>query len=166
MPIAIVSRARISGTVTGSNDAGALAIEIDEGASKTLSDGTGAGQANKVYVDDFTIAASGTLDFDLAGSLVDVLGVPVVFTAIKEILIVAADGNTNNVVMGPGTSPFLGPLGGTTPTVSVVPGGHLKLSNPSAAGWPVAAGSADILRLANSSAGTSVSGTITIVGEG
>lgn len=165
MTVSLTSRARISGTVTGVNDAGAPKIEIEEGASKSLTDGTGIGQANAVYVDDFTIAASSTLDIDLAGSLLDVLGATVVFTAVKEIMLIAADGNTNNIVLGGGTNPFLGPLGGTTPTIAVKPGGHLKLADHSAAGWAVGAGSSDILRLTNSAGGSGVSGTIVIVGE-
>ena len=68
--------------------------------SLSWSDGAGAGQANRIYQDRNTLAASGTIDVDLSGALTDVYGDPVVFARIKALIMTAADANTNNVIVG------------------------------------------------------------------
>lgn len=166
MGMELNTRAKISGVLTTARDGGVSSFAVNAGGSKTLAEGTGANQANAIFIDDFTIAPSGTLDIDLAGTLVDPNGAAVVFTAIKDILVIALDANTNNIVVGGApANGFFGPFGAATHTAPVVPGGHLKVANHSAAGWPVVGGTGDLLRLANSAAGTPVSGTIVIVGE-
>lgn len=166
MTIALTSRASVRGLLSAVRDGGIASFEVDEGHVADIGNGTGALQANSVYVDDFTIAASGTLDIDLAGTLTDALGNALVFTAVKEILITAAPENTNNVVVGNGTNPFVGPFGAGAHTITLKPGGKFNVSDGySAAGWAVGAGASDVIKLANSGAGTSVSGTIVVVGE-
>jgi hypothetical protein len=167
MAVALVSRSSIKGTLTTSRDGGDATFAVDEGVAKEVSNGTGLDQANAVYVDDFSIAASGTLDIDLAGTLTDAHGNVLVMTAVKEILVKADTTNTNNVVVGnAAATQFLGPLGAASHTVAVKPGGFYHVSEGySAAGWAVGAGATDLLRLTNSAAGTAVTGTIVIVGE-
>lgn len=165
MSISLTSRLSITGELTTSRDGGNATFEVHEGSTKTVANGTGADQANGVYVDDFSIAASGTLSIDLSGALTDAHGNALVFTAIKEIAIVADPTNTNDIIIGNGTNPFLGPFGAGAHTVTVGPGGRFNVCNYSAAGWAVTAATADILKLANSSSGTAVTGTIVIVGE-
>lgn len=166
MPINLTTTASIRGQLTADREGGTAGFEINEAHSRVVGHGTGIGQANAAYVDDFSIAASGALDIDLSGALEDALGNALVFTAIKEILIITAAGNVNNVVVGGHpTAAFVGPFGAAAHTAAVPPGERFSASNYSAAGWPVTAGSADILRLANSAAGSAVDGTIVIVGE-
>ena len=166
MTIALVSRSSIKGTLTTARDGGTAIFTIDTGEANEIGDGTGAGQANAVYRDDFSIAASGTLDVDLSGSLEDALGNALVFTAVKEILIIADATNVNNLVIGNGTNPFVGPLSAGTVTIALKPGGKFHVSDGySAAGWTVGAGASDVIKLANSGAGTAVTGTIIVVGE-
>src|SRR5688572_29561037 len=64
-----------------------------------LTSGTGADQADKVFYAQRTITASANDDLDLAGVLTDPLGGTLTFVKVKAILIVAAAGNTNNVVV-------------------------------------------------------------------
>lgn len=162
----LISKASIKGALSVARDGGSASFPVDEGVSRSVENGTGAGQANAVYVDDFSIAASGTMDIDLAGALTDALGGALVFTAIKEILVKANSTNTNNVVIGAGTSPFVGGNAAGSQTFAVKPGGFYHVGEGySAAGWAVGAGASDILRLANSGAGTPVTGTIVIIGE-
>lgn len=167
MTIALVSLSSIKGTLTTARDGGDATFSVNEGAAYDVANGTGASQANAVYVDDFSIAASGTSDIDLSGSLVDPNGNTIVFTAVKEIYVKADSTNTNNVVVGgAAATQFVGPFGGVTHTIAVKPGGFFHVCEGySAAGWAVAAGSTDLLRLTNSAAGTAVTGTIVVVGE-
>lgn len=166
MAIALTSRTSIKGTLTTTRDGGDALFEVNEGRQIDVANGTALGQANAVYVDDFSIAASGTLNIDLAGTLPDPHGNVLVFTAIKEIYINADSTNANNIVVGNGTNPFLGPFGAAAHTVALRPGGFLHVCEGySAAGWAVTAATADILMLTNSAAGTPVTGTIVIVGE-
>lgn len=165
MTISLTSAASIRGTLSTTGDGGAASLAISEGLTKTVEHGTIINAATHIYIDEFSIAASGTLDIDLSGSLEDRLGNAAVFTAIKEILLIADATNTNNVVYGNGTNPFVGPLTSGANTVTLLPGNRFNVTNYSAAGWPVSGGSADVIKLANSAAGTAVTGTIVIIGE-
>lgn len=162
----LTSKGSIKGTLSSVEGGGTSTFDIDEGYVYNVGDGTLAGQANAVYVNAFTIAASGNLDIDLAGSLVDVLGDALVFTAIKEIYLEASPANTNNVVIGGAATPFVGGNNAGANTFAVKPGGLYHVCDGySAAGWAVGAGASDILRIANSGAGSTVSGRLIIVGE-
>jgi hypothetical protein len=129
--------------------------------------GTGGGQADTVYQTTGTIAASGTATVDLNGSVTDVFGATVNLLHVKAIILLAAAGNTNDVQIGPGAAnPFTGPFGGTTPYVAVSPGEMFMITKGSgaAAGWGVTASTADILKLANSGGGSSVTYTLVVIG--
>ncbi len=96
--------------------------------------------------------------------LSDPLGVTVTFVTVKAIIIKAAAANTNDVIVGgAGSNPFVGPFGGTTPTVAVRPGGILMLVAP-ATGWTVNASTAHLLKVLNGGAGTGVTYDVIIVG--
>lgn len=126
--------------------------------------GVGASQADVVWGDERTILASGTDDLDLAGSLVGALGTAT-FARVKLIVVTASAANTNNVVVGAAASAqFVGPFGAATHTIAVPPGGPFVIGNPSAAGWTVTATTADLLRIANSAGGSSVTYKVLIIG--
>lgn len=165
MTISITSRLRIEGELTTARDGGNASFPINEGLTKTVTNGTGADQGNAVYIDDFSIAASASMDIDLAGSLTDAHGNALVFTAIKEILLIADLTNVNDVIYGNGTNPFVGPLSAGTATITLKPGNRLNFTNYSAAGWALTGGASDVIKLANSSSGSAVTGTIVIIGE-
>ncbi|QIG80106.1 hypothetical protein [Stakelama tenebrarum] len=152
---------------TGSPDQGTSAHAYDETATLRLSEGTGAGQANTEIAKVGTIAASGTLNLDLAGGVEDGFGNTVTFTAVKALRIRADAGNTNNLVVGGAVSnPWTGPFADSSDKIAIPPGGMLELRNPGAAGWAVTADTGDILLLANSGAGTGVGYRVEIIGEG
>lgn len=167
MTLAVSSRQSIKGTLTTSRDAGDAAVALNAAKNYDVVDGTGAGQANAYYEDDFTIAASGTLAIDLSGVLVDPNNNVKAFTCVKEILIIADAANVNNIVYGNAASnQFLGPTAVAGHTVSIKPGARWNVTDGySAAGWAVANGSTDNILLTNSAGGTPVSGTIVIIGE-
>jgi hypothetical protein len=117
-------------------------------ASLAFANGTGDGQASKEFSDTRTIAGSGTDNLDLSGSLTDSQGVAVVFTAIKAIVISAAAANVGNLTVGAGTNPFLWAFGDASDVLVLKPGGVIALAVPNT-GWPVSAGTADILKIVN-----------------
>jgi hypothetical protein len=126
--------------------------------------GTGANQADKIFADQRTLTASSTEDLDIAaGGLVDAFGVTFTVARVRALLVEAAAANTNNVIVGGDANsvPF---FGAATHTVSVRPGGLLALFAPDATGYAVTTGTGDIIQVANSGAGTSVTYNIVIVG--
>ncbi|MEU0671360.1 hypothetical protein ABZ330_00410 [Streptomyces sp. NPDC006172] len=134
--------------------------------SLSLSSGTGAGAADRVFSDRRTLAASGTEDLDLAGVLLDAFGTAITFARIKGIVVAAAAGNTNNVVVGNATSNGWATLLSATGTVTLRPGAFIAVGTGVAdpTGYAVTAGTGDLLKVANSGAGTSVTYDIHIIG--
>ena len=166
MSLAAVITHSIRATFSGSPDVGAASHRIDDAVAKAFTNGTGANQATALFADTRTLAASGTEDLDLAGGLTSALGAALTFTAIKAIRVRAAAGNTNEVVITrPASNGFAGPFLAAGDGVSVPPGGAVLFERSDAAGWPVVAGTADLLTVTNSGAGTGVTYTIELIGE-
>jgi hypothetical protein len=126
---------------------------------QVFGDGITAGNFNLGYMAERTVASASNDDIDLAGVLASALGTS--FAGAELVLIallnkprLSTDAlNTTNLTIGAGTNPFVGFLGGTTPTLGPIrPGGLFLLGGPDAAGiGTITAGTGDILRVANSS---------------
>lgn len=157
-------KASVSGSYAGANNTGLVpSFPLTLSGLVRLAPGTGSGQADKMFVDYRTITASGSDSLDLNGTLTDPLGATLNCLHVKALLFIADAANTNDLVVGPGASnPFTGPFGGTTPTVSVRPGGVFLVAHPGT-GWAVTAGTADTLKVANGGSGTSVGYKVAIV---
>lgn len=153
---------------TGSSTAHGLSTVTDPVSSDytlSLSSGTGANQASNFFHDQRTLSASASEDLDLAGVLTNGFGTTLTFTKIKAIIIHAAAGNTNNVVIGGAVSnTFINWVADPTDKIVVRPGGTFILVAPDATGYGVTAGTADLLHIANSGAGTSVTYDVVIIG--
>jgi hypothetical protein len=154
--------------LTKAFDLAAGAVPYALSRNFSWADGVGAGQANRIYQDRNTLAASGTIDIDLAGSLLDVYGDAVTFARIKAIIITAADANANNVVVGgvaAGLSTIIQPQ--TTGNVVVRPGSTFMVAAGAAdaVGYLVTATTADLLHIINSAGGTGVDYELIIVGS-
>ncbi|MFF8408982.1 hypothetical protein [Streptomyces omiyaensis] len=134
--------------------------------SMSLASGTAAGQADRVWSDRRTLAASATEDLDLAGVLLDAFGAAVTFARIKGIVIAAASGNTNNVIAGAAAANPWATLLSATGTVTLRPGAFLAVGTggTDAIGYAVTAGTADLLKVANSGAGSPVTYDIHVIG--
>jgi len=147
-------------------DLGSRSAPLTYSILKSITDGTGANQCQKLFSDTRTIAASGNEDLDLAGTgLQDMLNVNLALTAVKVLYVKAADANTNDVVIkGAASNGFLGPFGAAAHTVTLKPGQFFLVTNLTASGWTVTAGTGDLLNVANSSSGSSVSYDIIIAG--
>ncbi|MER5769556.1 hypothetical protein [Streptomyces sp. NPDC001985] len=131
-----------------------------------LASGTGAGKADRVYHDRRSLAASASEDLDLAGVLLDAFGTMITFVRVKGIFVAAADTNSNNVIIGNATSNAWSSLLGATGTITLRPGASIgaMAGVADATGYAVTTGTADLLKIANSAAGSSVSYDIVIVG--
>lgn len=125
----------------------------------SLGEGTGVGQFDLAYVAERTVADEADDDIDLAGSLVDAFGATITAAEIVMIAVInrpkasGADANTTDLVVGGGSNPFVGHVGGTAPTIGPIkPGGIFVMGAGDAAGiGAVTASTADILRVSNGS---------------
>lgn len=157
--------AKLTATYAGSPDAGTLVQQLTYSAAASLANGTGANQANRLWIDTRTLAASATEELDLAGVLTDAFGNVLTFSKIKAILIEAVDANVNDVLVGGAASNAWAALfGDATDVLRVRPGGFIFHAAPDANGLAVTAGTGDKLKLANSAGSTSVTFTIILVG--
>jgi len=133
--------------------------------SIALSSGTGTNQADRIWHDQRTLAASGSENLDLAGALTDSFGATITFARIKMVLVVASAANTNSVTVSReatnGVPLFLAASDG----ISVRPGGLFCWAAPDATAVAVTAGTGDLLAIANSGAGTSVTYDVVIIGS-
>ncbi len=133
----------------------------------TLLDGSGAGQCNKLFVPSTapSVAQSTNTDYDLSGSLAGSFGT-VVFTAVKAIIVVADAANLGALTLFGGTNPFLGPLGGTTPTYTLIAGQPAVFARTDATGWAVTGASNDNFRIATAATTGTYSWDLLIAGIG
>lgn len=157
--------AGIKASLEGTVDIGTVKHEIDKKFNLPFTDGVAANQANQMWADTRTIAASTSENIDLAGVIVNGLGQTVTFTSIKAIMIVAAAANANNVVIGGAASNAFPLFGDATDTISVRPGGCFLITDFNANGYAVTPATGDILKIANSGAGSTVTYDIIIIGE-
>jgi hypothetical protein len=168
MPLSASLGFTFAATLTKAFDLAAGTVPYAIARTLSWADGAGAGQANRIYQDRNTLAASGTIDVDLSGTLTDVYGDPVVFARIKALIMTAADANTNNVVVGgvaAGLSTLLQPQ--TTGLIVLRPGTTwvVAAGAADAIGYVVTATTADLLHIINSAGGTGVDYELIVVGS-
>lgn len=129
----------------------------------TWGSGTGVDQADLMYSKTNTLAASGTGDLDLAAALADGLGNTLTFARIKLLLVAAAAGNTNNVLLSRPASNGVPIFSAVSDQIIIPPNGLFLWAAPGAA-IAVTAGTADLITLTNSAGGTSVTYDVVIIG--
>lgn len=156
---------KLSAAQSSALDLGTAKFPLNLAEAISLGNGTGADQADLLWSDTRTIAASGTDDLDLAGSLTSALGGTITFARIRALYVAASSANANNVVVGGAASNgFINWVADATDKVIVRPGGFLLLANRDAIGYAVTASTGDLLRIANSGSGTGVTYDIAILG--
>lgn len=130
--------------------------------------GTGADQANLLAMPiQYTIAASGTQNIDLAGVLEDFANQVCTFTAIKVLHVAMATNNAaSSILVGNGTNPFVNWITPSTGQIRVRDGGYFDLVAPDATGYPVTASTGDILKLTNEDSVNSAVVNVIIGGVG
>lgn len=131
-----------------------------------LTTGTAAGQADRLYAATRTIAPSSNEDLDLAGVLTDEFGTVITFARVKALFVQAALANANNVIVGAAAATQWAALLNATGTVTLRPDAGILAwaGTADAIGYSVGAGATDLLRVANSGAGTPVTYDIVIIG--
>lgn len=151
--------------LTGAADLGNPIAPVNIDKHVQITPGTDAtNKADVLWADERTLVASATENLDLAGVLSGLLGGTVTAAEITAIYIEASAGNTNDVVaFGAASNPFNGPLSGTTPKLTLGPGDFALITNKK--GWPITAGTGDIILVANSAAGTPVTYKIALIGR-
>lgn len=165
MPLTSSIRLDISAALTAALDLVTASAPLALNQGVALENGTGVGQADRIFSDERTLAASANEDLDLAGALLDAIGGTAAMARVKAIIVFASDTNTNNVIVGGAASnAFVGPFGAATHTLQVRPGGFYCNVCRDATGWPVTAGTGDLLRVANSGAGSPVTYRIIVIG--
>lgn len=130
----------------------------------TLTSGTGANQADMLWHDQRTLAASGTENLDLAGSLTNAFGATQTFARVKLLAVAAASGNTNDVQVQRGSSNGVTIFMAASDGLLVKPGGLFLWVAPGATAVPVTGGSSDILTVTNSAGSTSVTYDVIVIG--
>ncbi len=139
-------------------------LSLSKVLSLVFADTTGAGKADQIFHDRRKIASAGTDDLDLSGVLTNVFGDTILFGIIRAIIIINQSGET--ITHDGHTGPTAGVLGiggsggfewvgedvspfSALGDVAIIhPGGTWLVTNPTATGWAVGAGVADLLRVA------------------
>ena len=154
------------GTYAGVNDLASVQASVNIRNNMAFRPGGDANQANKMFSDTRTVAASANDDLDLAGSLVDPVGATLTFASVKAIYIKAGAANANDLVFGPAPSNgFLGPWADASDRVSLKAGEVFLITNRAATGWGVTAGTGDLLRVTNGGSGAAVTYDIVLIGD-
>lgn len=165
--MAVTSRVSLDlvALLTGTHDLSAPSANLQTARAWPLAPGTGANQADRVFADRRTLAASATENLDLAASLTDALGATITFAKVRALLVAAAAANANTVVVGGAASNAMSTMfGDATDTVVVRPGGAMLLVAPDATGYAVTAATGDLLKVGNGGAGTAVTYDVVIIG--
>lgn len=156
---------QLEAQLTGTHDFSPPSAQLNKPRTFRWSDGTGAGQANRVFADRRQLAASANESLDLAGGLTDALGATITLAKVRALLIEADAGNTNTLVVGgAAANAFASLFGDATDKIVVRPGGLVLIVAPDATGYAVTAGTGDLLQVANGGAGTPVTFDITVIG--
>jgi hypothetical protein len=130
----------------------------------SLTNGSGADEANNVYCSQRTLAASAYEELDLAESLVNAFSTSLIFTSIKAIYISSAAGNKGNLLVGGAASnAFDSWVGSATDKIKIRPGGIFMLAC-SQAGYSIPIGLKDVLKIENESEAYSTTYDIIIIG--
>ena len=139
-------RATLSAAFSEAKDVGTVQSTPSLSVNDVFTNGSGANKVEAVVYDTGSIAASGSADIDLAGALKDPAGDLVVLTKVKGFLVKNTSTVGDGITVG-GT--FASWLGAAGDAVKIMPGGSIVISNPTAAGYTVTAGSADVMTLTN-----------------
>ena len=138
-----------SATVSASIAGSTQDVNLSVSAGVTFQAGTGANQANKVARG--TLVPGGSdIDIDLSGGTQlrsgdDGAVAAHTFSAIKVLVARAASGNAADIDLNTTLANGWGEA--FSGTIPLAPGAAVTLCNPSAAGWAVTAGTADLLRV-------------------
>jgi len=164
MPLTSTVNFSVSGTHSTALDLGTAALPFSLSSNFTMSSGTAANQADRVFTDTRVLGISATEDLDLAGTLLDAFGVAITFVKVKAIIIKAAAANTNNVQFSRPAGATGVPLFLAVSDGLVIPPGYTFAWFGPGTGVTVTPATGDLITITNGGAGTSVQYDIVIIG--
>jgi hypothetical protein len=133
--------------------------------SRAFTNGTAINTIDLVYVTSGTLAASGTLNVDLAGSVTNFFGTTLTFARVKVMYLEnTTDTSSSAIAFGNHAAPLVNWISAATSTVAVRNGGCLFLCAPDATAYAVTATTADGLKLTNSDGTNSATYKLCIAG--
>jgi len=140
--------------------------------SSRLSNGTGASQADVIFVKQGTLAGAATLNVDLAGGSTDMYGNTITMARVKVIYVeLTTDTTSTGLYVGGHTTAALvnwissaGTIGTDQPKILVRNGGVFYLACTDATGYAVTATTADTLKLTNADGTNTATYKLAIVG--
>jgi len=139
-------------THTGASDLATL-TDVVSGTtlpSWAITSGTGANQADMIFHDQRSLAASTSEELDLAGSLVDAFDATLTFARIKGLVIYAASTNGGLIqVGGAASNGFINWVASATDIIQVRAGGTFSLIAPDAIAYAVTATTGDFFKINN-----------------
>jgi len=155
MATSLTSSVRINLNWTLTNTpSGGVSTDSSSGSvtfSDSLANGTGADQADIVYAATGTIAASGTLNLDLAGVLSSAFGATLTFVKVKCFYFTLTTDTTSSAVAlgGAGTNPAALWFKDSSDKEQVRNGGCTLHWAPDSTAWGVTAGTGDRFLITN-----------------
>jgi hypothetical protein len=164
VPLTATIKAGIKASQTRVLDLGTPAYPMSKSIEVALTSGTGAGQADLMFTDTRTVAASGTDALDLAGGLTDAYGQTLTFVEVRAVLVTALSTNTNNVRVNRPASNGVPLFLAAGDGIDVPPGGAFLWVAPPDGKVTVTAGTGDLLNIDNASSGTPVTYDVVILG--
>jgi hypothetical protein len=146
-------------TLAKARDNGHVQAQVDLGAEALAIPAT----ADALYDDKANLGAAASSEIDLAGALVDPAGDVVTFAKVYAIGVFAEKANAHALqVGGAAANAFFGPFKDVTDALSIPAGGCALVANP--AGWPVTAGTGDLLKLANAGGVSAIGYRLVVLG--
>lgn len=151
---------KLEGKLTNPLDMSTAVDPLSKSYTFSFGDGAGANQADTWFHDTRSLAATTAENLDLAGSLVGPFGATLTAARIKAFLIVHKTAAASAALeVGGVANQFLNWInsaapGTDLPRTVVRPGGCQLFIAPDATGYPVTAGTGDLLKLNNLAAGS------------
>lgn len=139
----------LSGTYSKTPGLGSLSYQPSINTTFKPTNGTANGQADLLYDKEHTIAAGADLDLDLAGALVDAFGDTLAMVEACMVALVADVANDADLVVGGHPTAEAQLWFSGAGDKSKLAAGAVELHTHPGAGWPVTAGTADMLRINN-----------------
>lgn len=138
-------------------------VKVNQSANQAVAFGGGSGQVNKIYSVQSTISSSSTLSIDLdAGTLTDIYGNALTFTAIKAIRVHHKGTSAASTVSIAGD--FMTTVFGASFNHSLAAGG-LYLTSNLASDYTVVASTGDVIEIINNDGSNSATVSVDILGD-
>lgn len=153
MALDLIIDTRLAGALTSAADMTTTTAAFDTVSRKTLSNGVAANQADFYWSDERTVTTGATDSLDMAGVLTSLLGGTVTFARIKGIRLrnsnAAGTANTTALQLARPAANGVPIFDAASDAITIGADGEILLSNPTAAGWAVTAGTADLISVIN-----------------